>query len=239
MMNRILFLHGGGLTGRQWTGAKALLAHAEVLAPDLPGHGARTAQPLTLDGAVAVALGALAGQTAHVVGHSLGGTVARTLAARHPELVTSLLLSGSIGPFTLGQARMMRWAAHVPVPPRLTLALSLRQFRVPPSERLWVQDALRAALAPAWQDALIDTMVSAPAPVPLPVRTLLLVGQQETWAARVGVRRLSQDMGRVTALCVPGVGHVWNWEKPELFMRTVRAWVEEQALPDELTPLPC
>jgi hypothetical protein len=34
--------------------------------------------------------------------------------------------------------------------------------------------------------------------------------------------------------CVPGVGHVWNLEAPDLFNETVRAWITDQPLPQKL-----
>ena len=64
-----------------------------ALAIDLPGHGARTAEPFTLDGAVrAISDGVDAvGGRALVVGLSLGGYSAIAHAARRPDQVAGLV----------------------------------------------------------------------------------------------------------------------------------------------------
>ena len=69
------------------------------LTPDLPGHGAAVDLPFTLAGA-ADRVAELIEREAHggraiVVGLSLGGYVAMDLAARRPELVRGLVISGA------------------------------------------------------------------------------------------------------------------------------------------------
>jgi len=96
----IVFLHGTRLTGSFWAAQQAALgAEFLTIAPDLPAHGARADQPFTLDGAadaVAAAIRTLAPDgRAIVVGLSLGGYVAMTLAAREPDLVSGLVVSGA------------------------------------------------------------------------------------------------------------------------------------------------
>lgn len=70
-----------------------------VIALDLPGHGERAGQQFSLDQAVELVAGVIrdraAGGRAVVVGLSLGGYVAMTLAARHPELVRGLVIAGA------------------------------------------------------------------------------------------------------------------------------------------------
>ncbi len=96
----IVFLHGTRLTRSAWTPQlEALSDDFRVIALDLPGHGERAGQPFSLDGAVEVVATAIrdgaGGGRAVVVGLSLGGYVGMTLAARHPELVRGLVLSGA------------------------------------------------------------------------------------------------------------------------------------------------
>lgn len=131
----------------------------------------------------------------------------------------------------------MAWAARLPLPHGPALGLALRQFRIPPDEQEWVQEALTPTLAPAWQAELIRLMVSLSPPEPSPVRTLVLVGALETRPARTGAARLARQLEAAPAWLVPGVGHVWNLERPDLFARVVRAWVGGGALPDVLRPL--
>ena len=96
----IVFVHGTRLTGAAWAAQQAALSgEFRTIAMDLPGHGSRAAEPFTLDGA-ADALSATirdeaTGGRAVVVGLSLGGYVAMALAAREPERIRGLVLSGA------------------------------------------------------------------------------------------------------------------------------------------------
>jgi pimeloyl-ACP methyl ester carboxylesterase len=96
-----VLLHGVGLDHTVWESVTALLRRrftsATIIAPDLPGHGARPPAP---DG---VTLTDLAdGVTAdippgsHLVGFSLGALVAQHLAVHRPDLVASLTSVSSV-----------------------------------------------------------------------------------------------------------------------------------------------
>lgn len=95
----IVFLHGTRLTGAQWAVQVAdLEAEFRCLTPDLPGHGTAAATPFTVAGAaesVERLIAAEAGGRAFVVGLSLGGYVAMDVAARWPERVSGLVVSGA------------------------------------------------------------------------------------------------------------------------------------------------
>jgi pimeloyl-ACP methyl ester carboxylesterase len=96
----IVFVHGTRLTGSFWAAQQAVLgAEFLTIAPDLPAHGTRADEPFTLDGAAAAVAAAIRAETpdgrAIVVGLSLGGYVAMTLAAREPDLVRGLVVSGA------------------------------------------------------------------------------------------------------------------------------------------------
>lgn len=96
----VLFHHGVGACGAVWDGwTPALADRFRLVRFDLRGHGASPLPPgfewsldSTVDdlGAVADAAGA---DRFHLVGESLGGTVALAYAARRPERVLSLTVS--------------------------------------------------------------------------------------------------------------------------------------------------
>ncbi|MGW1347558.1 alpha/beta fold hydrolase [Kribbella sp. NPDC002412] len=90
---RLLLVHGWGADRQSWNEiTKFVSPWADVLAPDLPGHGSRTsARSLT----VSVLVDDLAaGLTEPVVavGHSMGGQLVAWLAVRHPELVERIVV---------------------------------------------------------------------------------------------------------------------------------------------------
>lgn len=93
---RVLLVHSGGLTSRQWRRlAEDLANDHEVLPPDLIGYGAEKwpiGQPFHLRQDVE-RLAALLGDTpTHLVGHSYGGLLVLQLAlqASSPSLVRSI-----------------------------------------------------------------------------------------------------------------------------------------------------
>ncbi len=99
MSRPLAALHGFTLTGAMFGELRPLLGR-EVVAPDLPGHGAASAGAATPEATVTVAARALeaAGPPADLLGYSLGGRVALLAALERPELVRRLVVvSASAG----------------------------------------------------------------------------------------------------------------------------------------------
>ena len=101
-MTRLVLVHGSRLSATQWAPQITRLAAVEgieVVVPDLPGHGARAAEPFTLDRAVGAVAAAVEGEPVadHVIlaGHSLGGYVVATYAATYPRRLDGLVLLGA------------------------------------------------------------------------------------------------------------------------------------------------
>jgi pimeloyl-ACP methyl ester carboxylesterase len=105
----ILLVHGIARSLEDWTEAHDLLAQGangrafRVISTDLPGFGysrkGRERPGLPAFGRAMAGLLAAAGVTTpvHVMGNSLGGGVAMTLAVDHPGKVASLTLVNSVG----------------------------------------------------------------------------------------------------------------------------------------------
>ena len=99
----VILLHGFTGDGTTMRGlAQRLESDAEVIVPDLVGHG-RSCSPVDKKD---YSVDAMAAQVAaigekclsgpfHLVGYSMGGRVALTLACRRPELLRSLTLIGA------------------------------------------------------------------------------------------------------------------------------------------------
>jgi len=97
---QLVLLHGGAQNAHTWD-TVAMALDRPLVAIDLPGHGHsdgagdRPGGPLSTEGNaddVAVVIRALAPNASAVVGMSLGGLTAISLAARAPELVRHLVL---------------------------------------------------------------------------------------------------------------------------------------------------
>jgi pyruvate dehydrogenase E2 component (dihydrolipoamide acetyltransferase) len=100
----VVLIHGFGGDLATWLFNHEALARRSrsVYALDLPGHGGSSKDVGSgtveeLAAAVAGTLDALDLGPVHLVGHSLGGAVAATLAAEHPDRVAALVLVASTG----------------------------------------------------------------------------------------------------------------------------------------------
>lgn len=99
----VVLVHGFGGDLNNWMFLQPLLAeHHRTIALDLPGHGASAKQTgsgdvASLAEAVAGLMDALSIESAHLVGHSLGGAVSLHLASTAPRRVETLTLIAPAG----------------------------------------------------------------------------------------------------------------------------------------------
>ena len=239
----ILFLHGGGVSGRQWQPQMAALTEFHRLAPDLPEQGRSAAEtPFTVDHTLAL-LGELirervpAGRV-HLVGISLGGALALTLLARSPEVVTSALVSGcavNISPLLASITRASGGLNKL-LPPTWLAEQALKQFGVPQAYRDLVYDDVVQTATAAFNRRTVDVLVEAHAPEQAE-RLLVAVGARETPAAKSAARGFVRDIRGAQGVMVPDGQHLWNLQRESLFTETVRAWVTGAPLPGELVRL--
>lgn len=89
----LALLHGWGLNGAVWDSViQPLAAHFTLHVIDLPGHGYSGAEPFTsLESAADIIIDVLPGRS-HLLGWSLGGQVALSIAQRHATRVDKLVL---------------------------------------------------------------------------------------------------------------------------------------------------
>lgn len=95
----LILIHGATCNGRMWDAVRRHLdPRFHVLAPDLPGHGARRNERFTLDGAVDTVVAAarsVAPAPVVLIGDSLGGYTAMASANSVPrEQLEGLVLGG-------------------------------------------------------------------------------------------------------------------------------------------------
>jgi len=95
---RLVLLHGGAQNSHTWDTVLLAMGSPDALAIDLPGHGHSDPRSeghydaRSNAGAVAEVMAALAPAAKVVVGMSLGGLTANSLAAANPELVARLVV---------------------------------------------------------------------------------------------------------------------------------------------------
>jgi pimeloyl-ACP methyl ester carboxylesterase len=144
----VLLLHGLFMDNKSWDGVLGILrSDFRVIAPDLPGFGDSEKPPASrypygieaFAEAVCDLYGGLGMGRAAVVGHGLGGAVALTLSARHPELVSHLVLVDALC-----------YATELDLPRRIALTPFVGSFVF---KQLWGRSTFRAM----YRDTLVST----------------------------------------------------------------------------------
>lgn len=253
----LLLLHGFTGDHRSWQGfvkawrrlAGAPRAHhglphgrpaeLRILALDLPGHG-RSPQPAdaaaqTMPGvvsAVLATLDALGLPRAHVLGYSMGGRVALSLALAAPERVASLGLIGASPGIADDAERAVRAAADD------ALAARLEAEGLPAFVDRWMAQPLFASqtrLDPAIRDReRRRRLEQSPGGLATSLRQLGTGRMPPLWAALEGLampclylagaedakflgigQMMAARSNQITVVSVPGAGHAVQLERPE------------------------
>jgi pimeloyl-ACP methyl ester carboxylesterase len=223
----IVFIHATRLSRAMWRPQQVGLADTfRVVTLDLPGHGAQATRAFRLQRAVqevAQIVDEGAGGRAVVVGLSLGGYVAMSLAAQHPELVRGLVIAGATTEpwaimrrpelvaarlvLALEKERRARWSRFLPQPIALTVA----------------DGAGRGIRLDGGTQALLEIMGRRFRPVlaRYPGPTLFVNGARDRLMRRhEGPFLRTARQGSL--LVLPNVGHMTNLDAPDEFNRIVR-----------------
>ena len=229
----IVFLHGLGAASSEEfmeTVRHPRLARFRMLLPDFLGFGF-SERPLeygyTMDDhadGVAELLRHLHVESAHVVGHSMGGSVAIALAMRHPDLVSSLVVAeGNLDPgIGTASAQIAAWSEedYVREGHRVVAAQFQALFASVPgyggvartvalTSPLAIHRSARSLLAertPTFRQGLEE----------LPMPRTYLIGEHSTDFPQARWPR-----NGVNVVIVPEAGHVMNVDNPDGFARAI------------------
>jgi len=225
----VVLLHGFGASLQTWEAwAQALAADHRVIRFDLPGSGLSLPDPAAdyTDARSVELLAALMDrlglQRASIVGHSIGGRIAWTFAARHPERLDKLVLvapDGFASPgFDYGKPpdvptvlKLMRYVLPRPV---------LRMNLLPAyADSNALTDAMTARyhdllLAPGGRDAMLARMQQTVLVDPVPLLkailapTLLVWGERDAMIPFANSADYLKDIPGSRLVVVPGTGHL-------------------------------
>lgn len=226
---RILWLHGGNVAGWMWGEQVPAFADYRSIVPDFPGFGASNDERWMSSAATADDLALLLdGEPAHVVGLSLGSSVAIELAARHPELVSSLFLASA--QLTAPRRRDM-------VAARVLLAFWNRRGFWSAQARsygLTGEDAelfVTTGLGIRRETAVtifkeVSRGIPAPTLAAVDAPAIVVAGERDSSAvSRASLRRARSEISGVVTAIAPGMHHQWNIENVPLFNESLRAWL--------------
>jgi pimeloyl-ACP methyl ester carboxylesterase len=244
----LVLLHGLGSslhTWEPWT--RALSPEWRVIRPDLPGHGLTGAAP---DGdysderahrLLEALLDSLAVDRVTLVGHSMGGRLAWSFAAEHPDRIDRLVLIAPDGfaspgfeydrpaevPAVLG---LMRWVLPAPLLRANLTPAYADPSRISDDTFRRYQDLL---LAPGNRQATLDrlrqTMLRNPAPrlARITAPTLLLWGEADAMIPISNAADYARLMPNATLVRLPGLGHVPFEEAPMIALEPLLAFLRD------------
>jgi pimeloyl-ACP methyl ester carboxylesterase len=220
----IVFVHGALMGRSVWRPQiDALSDRYRCVTVDLPGHGTQRDVSFDLDEAaegVVRAIDAAAGGRTILVGLSLGGYVAMTVASRYPERIRGLVIAGSTRePTGLNRVAFEAYAAALRLAPESVVrTVALAWFRRRYGRALGMAITAGGHFARGGSHA---------------VRRIAGVGMRERFRAyggqilvingafdlvfRIGAARFIAGVPNVSNRLIPRAGHLSNVDRPEVF----------------------
>nr|WP_239028178.1 alpha/beta hydrolase [Pseudonocardia acidicola] len=217
----VLLVHGlGGTSNFYQVQADALAGSFQVIRPDLEGSGRSPAVGHPSIDSYAEDLAALLdglGLTgARVVGHSMGTLVVRALAAKRPDLVSSLVLLGAVRePAEAGRqaqrdrAAVLREKGTAAVAPGVVAnALSETTRRERPEVAAFVRELVMRQDAEGYARSC-EALAGAgdPGPIDQALPLLLITGDDDKVGPPEASQELADAHGNARVEILPGVGH--------------------------------
>ena len=242
----VLFSHGLLYSLRMWDAQiAALRSRFRCIAYDHRGQG-ESEKPTTgldmdtLSEDAAALIGALGVGPVHFVGMSMGGFVGMRLAARHPELVRSLiLLDTAAGPEpeeTVRRYRRLEWVARWIG--TWVVAGKVEAIMHGATAR---RDPARAAELRTWRDHLlhldpepmiraVEGVLQREAAFPLlpAIRcpTLVVVGEEDTATVPAKSVELAAGIAGARLVRIPRAGHLSPIDAPEAVTAELRTFLD-------------
>lgn len=227
----VVLLHG--LTD-SWRSFETVLPHLpesiHVFAPTQRGHGDSDRpdggyDPRTLASDVAAFMDALGLESAVIVGHSMGSTVAQRFALDHPTRTQGLVLVGAI----------LSWHGNQAIMELEDVVSTLTDPIDPGFVREFQQSTLAGHVAPEFLDTVVSESLNVPARVwkamimgfvedefsselnDIQAPTLILWGDRDEMLSRHDQDGLIAAIPDSRLIVYAGAGHANHWEQPERF----------------------
>lgn len=232
----VLLLHGLGADSSSWQLQFPALIDAgfRLIAPDLPGFGlskydGRGWSIHRIAVALAILLDGLGLPQTHVVGISMGGTIALQMAIEIPERVDRLILVNTFSRlrpekvrdwlyfiqriviiYSLGLSTQARLVAGriFPNPEQEILRLELIK-RISQSDPRAYRQAMRSLGLFNVHSRLKEIMSAI----------LFITGENDTTVPRKTQRQLVENIPHAEQVIIPGAGHAVSLDQPDLFNR--------------------
>jgi pimeloyl-ACP methyl ester carboxylesterase len=252
----VLALHGGGQTSYMFEElGRELRATHHVLAPDLPGHGESAAlgdasdfSRQTLARTVPPLLAEFGADRTAIVGASLGGIIALTLAAKQPALVSAIVLIDvghrleeagvrriidfmqrheSFGSLEEASDAVAEFTPHRPRTDPERLRRNLRQR--PDGRWTWKHNLAQVSAERMqevnWEADILAGLREEAATITVPV--LVLRGAQSDVLSSSGAEEIASLLPNGRLVEVRNAGHLAAGDNPESTVSLIRGFLAE------------
>lgn len=255
----IIFLHGLGSNLQAWQKTITdLRKDYRCIAPDLPGYGKSSTGDYPYGMAffadqITALTEELKLKKVTLVGHSMGGQIAITLALRQPEFLQRLVLAAPAGLETFSPENRTFFATYVQPQiirattiPQIEANFGLNFYEMPQDARFMIEDrlALRedtlayhlySEMIPRCVLGMIDEPVAARLPE-LDLPTLLVFGRQDQLipnkflhpqlTVEAVAKTGQQAISGAKLLLLDEAGHFVQWDQAAAFNQALRAFID-------------
>ena len=235
----LVFIHGSGDSGRVWRLQIEHFGTQHTFALDLPGHGQR---PDTLPTEVTIQEYA---QAAHdivtqelylqkpiIVGHSLGGAIALTMALEYGSELGGIVLVGTGARLRILPA-LLADAKNTPEQARLRLSSMAVATITPPSvSQAVVQEQAIPGPNILYRDlAACDVFDIMKRLYEISIPTLIVCGTEDQLTPAKYSMYLHKHISGATLHVIPNAGHYVMREQPEAVNSAIDEWMQTEFPP--------
>ncbi|MBN1666699.1 MAG: alpha/beta fold hydrolase [Anaerolineales bacterium] len=228
----VILIHGAAGTHLHWPAEVRRLSGNPVYALDLPGHGkseSRSYQAIAeYQNALLSWLAALGIYQAILIGHSMGGAIALSMALDHPERVLGLGLIGTGARLRVNEQILENAASAATVPAALEAIVTLA-FGEQADPRLVELAAMRMAgtrHSVLHGDLLACTSFDRLAELgQIRVPTQVIVGQKDQLTPVRYSQHLADQIPNASLQIIPGAGHMVMLEQPQQVAEILQAFI--------------
>jgi non-heme chloroperoxidase len=237
----VIFLHGYTDSWRSFEQVMPLLPesiHAYLISQRGHGESDRPANgyhPDDFASDVSDFMRELNIQSAIIVGHSMGATVAQRFALDYPYMAKALVLVGSFASFKTNQniSELQSFVDKIEDPLDSGFVSEFQKSTIfrplaPSRLRTYVSESMKVP-ARVWQAAAKESLTvdySVELKV-LSMPVLILWGNKDNFCPESDQYILAKAIKNSTLLIYEGTGHAVHWEDPERFARDLVAFIDE------------
>lgn len=238
----IVFLHGMGMGQWMWHEQIQHFADYDCYNIDLPGHGESAAVAWeslqqVADTVAHTIQSDIKGKAIHLVAMSVGAIVSLYVLAQDPTLFSRAILTGTIA------KKPPRWVTMIQgnilaalLPTGFGKAAFARMLHLPQDAMPHYKASIAQLSIPSFKQAtrnLVDFELP-PNLEKVTVPIIVVTGEKDQKLVTQSVKDLAALLPQAKGFYAPGSHHGWNGEDPELFNAMARAWLNENALPEQL-----